>query len=193
MVDDHWKYDCLTAGDPAGSQFDCYAQPGPDGEWSYVLDDNGIRYRRSGWPFGQDRAGRKGLLEPSTVRLAPDTDYRSWRNEYVLLYPGRPGEWSGEATSEWAHAYLDLWVRKQGMGGIIVPRVEVEIDLGNGVALIAEDCPAAVRGQAEMKGARLVAFLQDHIKRARTPRGRRTPADAHSAWLKRQDVASAAR
>jgi hypothetical protein len=189
-MDDGWKYRSVTAHDPAGSEFDGYAQPVPDGEWSYALDDSGIRYRRSGWPFGcESRHSRE--LEPSTVRLAPDTDYRSWRNEYVLLYPGRFGEWSHEATPERAHAYLDLWVRKQGMGGIIVPRVEVEIDLEAEVARVADDCPDVVRGQADMKAARLLAFLQAHIARARTPRGRRTPRTAHDAWLKRQAAARA--
>lgn len=180
-VDTSWKYRCITAADPAGSEFDMYAQPVPAGEWSYALDDHGIRYRRFGWPFGRSYK-RRGEPEPTSVRLAPDTEYRSWRNEYVLLYPGRLHECYGDATPDWAHAYLNLWVRAQGMGGVVVRLVEVEIDVRNQVARIAEDCPAALRGQAEMKGARLVTFLQTHTARARVPRSRRTPVTAHDAW-----------
>jgi hypothetical protein len=78
-MDDSWKYRSVTAEDPSGSEFDMYAQPVPGGEWSYELDDHGVRYRRTGWPFGRDS---KHSTEPEVtgVRLAPDTDYRSWRN-----------------------------------------------------------------------------------------------------------------
>ena len=190
-MNDDWKFTFVTPIDPAGSQFDPWAQPGPEGQWGYALDDHGIRYRRVGWPFGRTPARGRGEPEPASVRLAPDTDYRSWRNEYVLLYPGRIGQWGDAAAVGWAHAYLDLWVRRQGMGGMIVPRVEVEIDIDSAALHVAATCPAVLREQSEMKADRLLAFLRHHTSRARTPRARRTPATAHDAYLKRGHAAHA--
>ncbi len=44
----------VTERDPTGSEFDGYAQPTPPGEWRYVLDEHGVKYRRQGWPFGRE-------------------------------------------------------------------------------------------------------------------------------------------
>lgn len=191
-MNDDGKFRTVTASDPAGSEFDGYAQPVPLGQWGYALDDHCIVYRRTGWPFGRRPVAGRGEPGPESVRLAPDTDYRSWRNEYVLLYPGRIGQWGEDAAEGWAHAFLDLWVRKQGMGGIIVPRVEVEIDVDHAAAHVAATCPPVLREQAQMKADRLLAFLQHHTSRARTPRARRTPATAHDAYLKRGHTAHTA-
>lgn len=171
-------------GDPPGSRIDGYALPTPEGEWKYALYDS-PRYRRQGWPFGIDSGGRSEP-EPKRVRVAPDTVFRSWRNEYVTLQPGRLNECVDATTADWAHAYLTLWVRPQELGGIVVPNVSVEIDLINSCAHVAQSCPESLRGQAQMKADRLLAFLELHIARARTPCARRTPIAAHDVWLRDQ-------
>jgi hypothetical protein len=59
-------------------RFDPYAVPPPLEPWEYIVDDDPIR---------RAPPGTAGLLEPDhpVVRLAPDTCYRSWRCEYVLV------------------------------------------------------------------------------------------------------------
>jgi hypothetical protein len=175
----------VTAEDPPGSEFDMYSLATPEGEWAYCLAEHCVLYRRAGWPFGDAHIrGRPwrplcGEPRPRGVRVSPDTQDYSWRNEYVLLYPGRLGEHDEAGTSSGAHAWLNLWVRKQGMGGIIVPRVAVDIDLDAETASVADTCQAAVREQADMKAQRLLAFLLDHQRKARTPGGKRRPVTAH--------------
>lgn len=173
--------DMPGASDPVGSEFDMYAVVPPDGEWAYALDDFGIKYRRGGgWPFrrGDGDGGAAG------VRLAPDTAYQSWRNEYVLLWPGRHGRYDREGTSGWGHASLSLFVRGQGRGGVVVP-VVVEIDVVSGAVHVAGDCPGVVLGQAEVKGERLLAFLATHWERAGRARLPRL-VTAHEQWARRQ-------
>lgn len=189
----------VTERDPTGSEFDGYAQPTPPGEWRYVLDEHGVKYRRQGWPFGREPSRvtanytakhgtrQEANLVPTGVRVSPATDYRSWRNEYVLLYPGRLHEYgTDDGTTEFAHAYLNLWVREQGLGGIIVPRVEVELDMQNAAVRVSDECPEQVREQATVKAARLLAFLLKHRQKARKPRSRRTPVTAYDLWAKQQ-------
>lgn len=56
--------------------FDGYGQLLELGNWSYVVDDYPAGYGKGSWyPFD------------GSARLAPDCDYRSWRNEYVLIRP----------------------------------------------------------------------------------------------------------
>ncbi|MEB3023353.1 MULTISPECIES: hypothetical protein [Mycolicibacter] len=186
--------------DPVSSKFDGYAVPTPPGDWRYALDESGVFYRREGWPFGREpsrvsacqasgiRSAQAWKLVPASVRVSPDVAYQSWRNEYVLLHPGRLPEYVGttEEDNEFAHAYLDLWVRKQGLGGIVVPRVAIELDMHTSTVRVDAKCPAEVRGQAELKARRLLEFLVEHQEKARRPRGRRAPGTSHDAWAKSQ-------
>ena len=69
-------------------------------------------------------------------------------------------------------------------GGLVVP-VVVELDAVSGAVHVADDCPAVVLGQAQMKGARLLAYLveqRERAGRARLPR----LVTAHERWERRQ-------
>ena len=157
----------VRAGDPEGTEFDMWAVAPPCEPWSYVLDDDGIRYRRGPfgwWPFAyageaREQSARRYWSAPADcgvacLRLAPDTEYRSWRNEYVLAEPDR-------TSPQLASARLTLWVRKQGLAGMVV-RCRVQLDLRAQAFTIdraGHDWSAELTAQAETKAAKLLAFL----------------------------------
>lgn len=90
-------------------RFDRYAQLLDLGQWRFEVDDFVVPYGAARWfPF------------PRCVRLAPDIDYRSWRNEYVQLCPGR--------RAHQASADLTIGLRAQGMGAVTVTIV-ADLDL----------------------------------------------------------------
>jgi len=174
----------LTDDDPKRAEFDMYAKEPPAGEWGYMVDDYGIKYRRGlvaqrlrpgWWPFAyedaererQARRPRHGDNVPqecgaAIVRLTPDTAFYSWRNEMVIADPDLK-------VPHLAQARLTLWVRPQGMGGIVID-CDVTFDLkartysfaDNGerwFAGIGADWPAELKEQAESKAAKLLAFF----------------------------------
>jgi hypothetical protein len=122
-----------TTGNTGLGSFDMYALPPPEGDWSYVLDQNGIAYRRGlialrlrrgHWPFAYedparehrarrslDRHAPKGRLPlecgAASVRLSPHTACYAWRNELVSIHPD-------PAVPHLAKALLSLWIRPQG-------------------------------------------------------------------------------
>jgi hypothetical protein len=77
------------------AHFDMYYVPLPEGEWEYEVDDYGVVYAEAHWPLVFRRAVDdpdvptgvyRGMPEwACTLRLAPNTEYRSWRAQYVLL------------------------------------------------------------------------------------------------------------
>lgn len=71
-------------------EFDGFGQPEPQEPWEYDLDDHAVHYDTNQlWPFARMRRDyhHNGELELSSVRFAPDTDYSSCRNLYLLVYP----------------------------------------------------------------------------------------------------------
>lgn len=147
----------------ADRYFDPYGQPPPSGEWAYVLDAFGVEYGRGWWPFYRDG-------KPCGIRVAPDTDYRSWRNEYVTLWPD---------TDAGVTAKVTLYCRPQGLGAIVVD-ARIHIDLRARTATLVTACPDEIREQAETKATRLLAVLLAQ-RRARR-RGRPRPVTAHELW-----------
>jgi hypothetical protein len=131
-----------TARTRPDEEFDGWAIAPPTGEWEYELDDFGATFGPGWWPFYKEG-------HPAAVRLAPNTAYQSWRNEYVTLWN------NSEAI---AHADLKLWRRPQGMGGMI-GRARVTIDIRNKRVTISAGCPADLREQAEAKAERLLRFI----------------------------------
>lgn len=84
--------------------FDMYGIAPPEGDWSYIVDSTEIVYGPGWWPFY-----RHGT--PTGIRVSPDTEFRSWRNEYVLIFP---------RTGATAAARVHLYVRPQGSGAMTV-------------------------------------------------------------------------
>jgi hypothetical protein len=154
--------------------FDGYAEPTPDGDWAYDLDDHAITYRWRAlgdpyWPFA-DLDGTPGR----SVRLAPNTEYKSWRNEYVSVYPDHE-------RPHLATANLTLWIRPQGMGGMVCKTASVALDLAAGTATVTGWVPTALREQAETKAARILAFMKAAI--AERASGVKVPSSAYDRWI----------
>jgi hypothetical protein len=185
-----------TPTDPAGSEFDMYAEKPPSSDWSYILDDYGIQYRRGlvaqrlrpgWWPFAyadsnREQEDRHRHYPPvpmecgsAFIRLAPDTKYWAWRNEYVSVAP------DGKVP-HLASASLDIYVRPQGMGGITVP-CGVQLDMKAQtytLTRVGDDWPPELVAQAEGKAAKLLAYLVNAI--AERDSGRERPETAHERY-----------
>lgn len=145
------------------STFDMYGAAPPGGDWAYVVDGYGITYGPGWWPYHRDG-------KPGTIRVAPDTEFRSWRNEYVLISPSR-------AQPAAAVARLQLFVRPQGMGAMIVG-AQLGINIRQRTVALPVGLPEQLHEQAGVKGRRLL----DLIVAGRTDRRRgaarpRTAAD----------------
>jgi hypothetical protein len=141
----------------------------PSGEWEYELDDHEITFGRGWWPFHRETVG--GQLETTAVRVAPNTTYQSWGNEYVLLEPD---------GGSCANATLELFVRAQGRG-VVIGHGGVRIDIRSRAVSVDRGCPPPLRDQAEMKATRLLAFLL--AARASRRSGLLTPRTAHMRWI----------
>jgi hypothetical protein len=152
-------------------RFDMYAVPPPDGDWAYEVDYTGVTYGPGWWPFYRD--GRADV-----VRLAPNTRYWAWRNEYVLLGPG---------TGATVSARVTLYLAPQGLGGLVVD-TQVRLDLRARTATVDPGCPAEVCEQAQIKADRLVAAVL--AARAERRRGRTGPTTAYDPWIARNDIAT---
>jgi hypothetical protein len=149
------------------TEFDMYATRPPDGVWNYVVDGYGVVYHRpliparlrvSVWPFS--RAGAE--YKADGVRLSPDCEYRSWRNEYVLVQPDQDIPHPHMATAK-----LSLWTGSQGRGGNVVP-VTVNLNLQAGafdIERMPDDAPPELRAQADIKGSRLISYLAAECER----------------------------
>lgn len=93
-----------------------------------------------------------------SVCLVPDYEYRSWRNEIVLVSPSH-------TVPHHATARLSLWLRRQGMGGMIT-KCKVRLDLLHGTHRIEDlhpDVPEEVKQQAKTKATKLSAYLAAEI------------------------------
>lgn len=192
--------------DPAGARWDMYAVAPPEGDWAYILDDYGIKYRRGlvaqrlrpgWWPFAYDdpkrehqarRDRRSGPVKQECgaahICLSPDTAFYAWRNETVSVFP------DFEAP-HLAAARLTLYVRRgsveygtAGGGGMVIvchalfnlAKQEVT------VTGMGDDWPHSLREQAEHKAAaKVLDYLIAAIKERDTDRER--PETAHERYM----------
>jgi hypothetical protein len=142
-------------------RFDRCALPPPDGDWAYEVDDVTISYGPGWRPFHKHG-------EPAAVRLAPNTAYRAWRNEYVPVNP------VGEAA---ARARLSVFLTPQGVGGLVVT-TRAHVDLRARTATVD---PARARMPAQVKADRLLALVL--TARAECRRHRSRPITAHDRFI----------
>ncbi|MEU9700156.1 hypothetical protein [Streptomyces sp. NPDC047981] len=158
-------------------EFDMYGVQMPLGGWTYALDDTPVVYGSGWYPFHRHvqrtephpaaplltRSASTGRTVPTSVRISPDTEFRSWRNEYTVLRP----------YDHRVHAHLTLFVEPRGAGAMI-RRVTAEIDLRASRVTVPAQCPVHLREQAEVKAQRAMALLL--AARAERRHGRPAPA-----------------
>lgn len=141
------------------------------GTWAYALETGPGKYGPGWYPFHRTiryrvpdsenlvaHVGRRvetDKSEPRSVRISPDTAFRSWGNEYVTLLP-----YGNDAR---VIAHMNLFVAHG-----FVRRVDLGIDLRHQGVMLPEQLPSNLKGQAEIKGARILDFLN----RARSERRR---------------------
>jgi len=147
--------------------FDMYGAAPPDGEWGYVVDDYDITYGPGWWPYHRDG-------KPGTVRVSPNTEFRSWRNEYVLISPNL-------TASATVVARLHLFLRAQGMGAMTVAAC-IGVDIRQRTFSLLDGLPTELHEQATVKGRRLL----DLILAGRTDRRRSAARPRTAADLARQ-------
>lgn len=158
----------------SNEEFDGWAIPPPTSDPPYAVDDAGLTYGAGPWPF---RRFDDGHL--ATVRIAPSSEYRAWRNEYVLVHPNEDG--SG------AEAQLQLWLRPQGMGGYVL-RVNVTLDLARDAYSFAPLHHASLQARAESKAQRILDLVG--VARRERDRGATRPTTAAETAKRVEAVAS---
>lgn len=148
-------------------EFDMYGQLLDLGDWSYVLDDTGVRYGSGWYPYDK------------SVRLSPDVEFRSWRNEYVLV------SWTEDPAV--VKARLKLATRKHGMMGAMVVRVQATLNLEHGtVTLHPDDLTGELLHQAQTKARRIIDLFAAERARRDTPRKRLKPVTAADLQERRE-------
>ena len=197
---DHATRRGLLDSDPDGAQIYTWPTAPPTGDWRYIVDDFGIRYRHRGWwPFrrggpAEERtaidqarrgAARRGVsLESAegcgwtSLRVAPDTGYGAGGQNYVTLWPDLSCPWRVAAD-------LHLYVRPQGMCAVVIG-CGVQIDLRTMTAALHRwrpHWPTELHEQATEKAAKLAALLTEHV--TRRDAGKRIVVTAHQQWQSR--------
>lgn len=101
-----------------------------------------------------------GRTEPTWVRISPNKAFRSWRNEYVTLHPYR----NDARVKALTHLYVSP---------VMVRRIELVTDLRGQSVILPDGVPDNLHEQAEVKGQRILAFL--NAARSERRRGRPAP------------------
>jgi hypothetical protein len=99
-----------------------YPAKPPEEPFAYILDDEGIVYNpNSLWPFWTPKSSYNGhKSNPAVIRIAPDTHYQAWGQEYILLGDG--------AAQQKAGVSFHLSIEPKGMC-YLVAHCHAEIDL----------------------------------------------------------------
>ena len=113
-----------------------------------------------------------GATIPTFVRVAPDSEYRSWGNEYA------PTIWPVDGAR--ATADFHVWVRAEGNGAILAP-VTADFDLA-GKTVRLTGCHVSVRSQAQSKAQKLLALIIEHM--AARDAGELAPRVAFEVFLR---------
>lgn len=154
-------------------RFDMYPSKPPEGTWAYVVDDYGIVFGRGWWPFYDNRS-----LQPSAVRLAPDTAFRAWRNEYVLVYPGIDDD-----RTCWFQ--VSIYLRPQGMGAYVWDSPTIYLDIPTGTWVCHGNIPDEVASDVDTKV--FCVFQLIHQMRGLRRKKVAAPPLAHEAWIQDED------
>ena len=161
-------------------EFDTWGVPEPAEPWSYNLDDTNVSYGPGDWPFWETTGGNSVPGLPATVekteprtslRLAPDTAYQSWRQAYMTVYREKDGY---SLSFGWA-------IRPQGMGQYVA-NVHVRLDTDYSIRN-RRDFKGDALKQVRARVEKFKAFLDKH--RAARDRGETRPETAHELYQER--------
>jgi len=150
-------------------RFDMCAAPPPEADWAYEVDDTDVTCGPGWWPLH-----RHG--QPDVVRLAPNTRYWTWRNEYVLLGPGQGATVTARLTRDLARRAWVAWWSTPTSGWTC--------------ALVPPPSTPTVPARCVSRPRPRPTGCQAAVLAARAERRRRTgPTTAHDRWIARKDTA----
>jgi hypothetical protein len=155
--------DVLVPDDPYGRNT-VLNPPTPSGSWAYLVDDFGIGYGPGWWPYYRDG-------KPDSVRLAPDTAFYAWRDQYVLAGP------ADSLTN--SHVIVTLALPWDDGDGRTM-RCKVYLDLRDRSVTVPDSIPVSARTEAQEKGQRVLDLVL--AARAERRRGASAPVTAHQRW-----------
>jgi len=128
--------------------FDGSAIAEPSGAWDYELDDYGVEYYGdSQWPFYR-RVHKE--MQPTSVRLSPNTEFKLWRTQYVLL--------TVLPEQGIIDVGLKVLVHREGSGGWVAEAGGV-IDLESHRWIITRAVPDEIKQQSVLKRDKVLSFL----------------------------------
>lgn len=160
-------------------KFDAIVIAEPVGDWEYDLDDHGVHYDQSTWPFCYQRGEHR---EPTSVRLAPNTEYQTWRTQYVIVFPV-PGLGTESPEPVNALVAMQVLIRSEGAGGW-VQSVFARIQLNTWAYEWYTPPLESIAAQAQAKLTKVLRFLQRACEER--DRGVKRPATAHERWSNAQ-------
>jgi hypothetical protein len=163
----------VSRNKPAGEVCDLQAVPEPAGNWDYELDDHGVTYGRGPWPFF--RRGTEQTSQPTLIRLAPNTAYRAWGIQYVLLMPN-------EALTR-VYVCGQTYVKRPRFGTCERP-LYAELSLPNLNWRWLSPIDAEILERARQRRRKILRFLRR--ARAERDRGQLAPITAHERWAATQ-------
>ena len=154
------------------TRHDPYAVHPPRESFDYIVDGDAI----CRMPPGSPR-----LLEAahSAVRLAPDSEYRAWRNEYVLVRE-EIAVFPGCTPIPVLHVRGSVYLRERGLGVDILDFEAVVIDPA-GEALVSVAATGDERNAIERKAQRAIDWYKAELKLRDT--GEKPLLTARQLWL----------
>jgi hypothetical protein len=134
---------------------DPYAVQPPQESFDYVVDDEPIRRTPPGSPT---------LLEPahSALRLAPDSPYRNWRNEYLIVRE-ETGIFNDLGMVTVLRICGAVFLRPRGFGADILDFEAMVIDPA-GEAVVSVGVGGAHRAAIQRKLSKALDWYRTEIK-----------------------------
>lgn len=195
QVDDDWisgpyRWHSLWA------EVDWHYEPQPNGAWDYQVDDWGLTYNTASplpvlfcrpvansilWT-GNPQESVSGATPFTRIRLAPNTEYKSWQAQYVDFYECLRTDSTLEFRARFKIVVKELPQRRIAR----VASLSVVIgglDWDGFVTEPSDDLPATIVAQVQDKLARLQRWYETERER----RNRGLPLiTAHEAYEERQ-------
>jgi hypothetical protein len=136
-----------------------YPAKPPEEPYAYILDDKGTIYNSDSlWPFWTPKSSYNGhKSNPAVIRIAPDTQYQAWGQEYILL--------GDRAMQQKAGVSFHISIEPKGMC-YLVAHCHAEIDLKSW-EISNLICHPSVELAARTKLEKVTEFLKRSQQEAR--------------------------